>query len=132
VRFVADRSESVLPLLALVEELEVHAGFIDGNHGWPATFVDLCYLNRMLRLGALLFVDDIHVHAVARMVCFLRQQRPHYEFVAVDSKMATFRKTLDVPYLPDWRLEPFIVGNTATLGRAIIDRPPRALPDASA
>jgi predicted O-methyltransferase YrrM len=114
VRFVDDRSETALPLLALVEAVELDAGFIDGNHGWPAVFVDFCYLNRMLRPGGLMFVDDIQIYAVAQLVCLLREQTPHYEFVGVDSKMATFRKGLDKEYLPDWRMEPFITSNTAT------------------
>ena len=113
-RLVDDRSESALPLLALVEGVELDAGFIDGNHGWPAVFVDFCYLNRMLRPGGLLFVDDVQIYAVAQLVCLLRAQQPHYELVAAEPKMATFRKGLDLPYLPDWRMEPFITSNTAT------------------
>jgi precorrin-6B methylase 2 len=113
-RFINDRSETALPLLALVEEVELDAAFIDGNHGWPAVFVDFCYLNRMLRPGGLMFIDDIQLYAVAQLVCLLREQTPHYEFVCVESKMATFRKGLDLPYLPDWRMEPFITSNTAT------------------
>ncbi len=113
-RFVDDRSETALPLLALVEGVELDAGFIDGNHGWPAVFVDFCYLNRMLRPGGLMFIDDIQIYAVAQLVCLLREQTPHYEFVGIDSKMATFRKGIDKDYLPDWRMEPFIVSNTAT------------------
>ena len=35
--------------------------FIDGNHGWPAVFIDFCYLNRMLRPGGLMFIDDVQV-----------------------------------------------------------------------
>jgi predicted O-methyltransferase YrrM len=113
-RFVDDRSETALPLLALVEGVELDAGFIDGNHGWPAVFVDFCYLNRMLRPGGLMFIDDVQIFAVAQLVCLLRQQTPHYELVAVEGKMATFRKGLGLDYLPDWRMEPFIVDNTAT------------------
>jgi len=113
-RFVDDRSETALPLLALVESVELDVGFIDGNHGWPAVFVDFCYLNRMLRPGGLMFIDDVQVYAVAQLVCLLREQQPHYEFVSIDSKMATFRKGLDLPYLPDWRMEPFITSNTPT------------------
>jgi predicted O-methyltransferase YrrM len=115
-RLVDDRSETALPLLALVEQVQIDAGFIDGNHGWPAVFVDFCYLNRMLRVGGLLFVDDVHLYPVAQLVGLLRQQQPHYELVAIDSrKMATFRKRLDTPYLPDWSMEPFLTMNTATL-----------------
>lgn len=113
-RFVDDRSETALPLLALVEKVELDAGFIDGNHGWPAVFVDFCYMNRMLRPGGLLFIDDVQIYAVGQLVSLLRQQQPHYEFVAIDTKMATFRKGLDLPYLPDWRMEPFITMNTTT------------------
>ena len=114
VRFVDDRSENALPLLALVEEVELDVGFIDGNHGWPAVFIDFCYLNRMLRPGGLMFIDDVQIYAVAQLVCLLRVQQPHYELVEAGPKMATFRKVLDLPYLPDWRMEPFITGNTAT------------------
>ena len=108
-RFVDDRRTASSRL----REVELDAGFIDGNHGWPAVFVDFCYLNRMLRPGGLLFVDDVQIYAVGQLVCLLRQQQPHYEFVAMDTKMATFRKGLDLPYLPDWRMEPFITSNTA-------------------
>jgi predicted O-methyltransferase YrrM len=114
VRFVDDRSETALPLLALVEQVELDAALIDGNHGWPAVFVDFCYLNRMLRPGGLMFIDDVQIYAVAQLVCLLREQTPHYEFVSIDSKMATFRKGLNLAYLPDWRMEPFITSNTAT------------------
>ena len=113
-RFIDDRSETALPLLALVEHVELDVAFIDGNHGWPAVFVDFCYLNRMLRPGGLMFIDDVQVYAVAQLVCLLKEQQPHYELVAAESKMATFRKGLDLPYLPDWRMEPFITSNTAT------------------
>jgi predicted O-methyltransferase YrrM len=112
-RFINDRSETALPLLALVEGAEIEVGFIDGNHGWPTVFVDFCYLNRMLRPGGLMFIDDVQLYSVAQLVCLLRQQQPHYEYVGMDSKMATFRKALDKPYLPDWRYEPFITSNTA-------------------
>jgi predicted O-methyltransferase YrrM len=116
-RFVDDRSERALPLLALVEEAKIDAGFIDGDHGWPAVFVDFCYMNLMLNRGGLLFVDDIQIYSVAQLVCLLRQQQSHYEFLGIDSKMATFRKTGNKGFLPDHRFEPFITANTATSGR---------------
>ena len=78
--------------------MELDAGFIDGNHGWPAVFVDFCYLNRMLRPGGLMFIDDVQIFAVAQLVCLLRQQTPHYELVSVEGKMATFRKGLGLDY----------------------------------
>ena len=113
-RFVNDRSESALPILALVEGVAIDVAFIDGNHGWPAVFVDFCYLNAMLRPGGLMFIDDIQVYAVSQLVGLLKQQEPHYELVSIDGKLATFRKGLDLAYLPDWVMQPFITGNTAS------------------
>lgn len=113
-RFIDDRSERALPLLSLVEEHRLDVAFIDGNHGLPAVFVDFCYLNAMLRPGGLLFVDDIQVYAVAQLVGLLRDHEPHFEFVSIDGKMATFRKGPDLAYLPDWTLQPFVRNNTAS------------------
>ena len=103
-RFVDDRSEAALPLLALVEGLEIDAAFIDGNHGWPAVFVDFCYLNRMLRPGGLMFVDDVQVYAVAQLVCLLpraaaalRVRRPRRE----DGDVPQGRRSPVAPRLAD-------------------------------
>jgi Methyltransferase domain len=113
-RFIDDRSERALPLLALVDEQRIDVGFIDGNHGWPAVFVDFCYMNKMMRADGVLFVDDIHIYAVGQLVGLLRDHEPHFEFVGIDGKMATFRKRLAADYLPDWTLQPFVRMNTPT------------------
>src|SRR5262245_41458334 len=65
-RFLVERSEVALPSLALAGE-SVDIAFIDGNHGWPAVFVDFCYINMMLRRDGLLFVDDLQLHSVAQL-----------------------------------------------------------------
>jgi precorrin-6B methylase 2 len=109
-RFLSDRSEVVLPRLADEHET-IDAALIDGNHGWPAVFVDFCYTNRMLRKGGVLFVDDVQLHSVSQLYLLLRQQE-EFELVAFDGKFATFRKVRDHEFLPDWRAEPFIRMNT--------------------
>lgn len=43
---------------------------VDGNHRFDAVFVDLYYLGRLLRPGAILFVDDYHLHSIAEAVAF--------------------------------------------------------------
>jgi hypothetical protein len=110
-RFINDRSERALPRLALEEHAECDIGFIDGNHGWPAVFVDFCYLNMMMRRDGLLFVDDVQLYACAQLMLLLREQ-PEFELVSLVGKMATFRKRTNAEFLPDWRGEPFIVANT--------------------
>jgi predicted O-methyltransferase YrrM len=117
-RFLDERSEIALPRLA-DQGGQVDVALIDGNHGWPAVFVDFCYINRMMRRGALLFIDDVHLYSVCQLVLLLRQQ-DDYELVSVDQKLATFRKKRDRPFLPDWRAQPFIFTNTVALGEAVI------------
>jgi hypothetical protein len=109
-RFIVERSEIALPSLALAGE-SVDVGFIDGNHGWPAVFVDFCYINMMLRQGGLLFVDDLQLHSVAQLFLLLRQQE-QFELERFEGKMAMFRKVSDDRFLPDWRREPFVANNS--------------------
>ncbi len=113
-RFIADRSELVLPKLAADGET-YNIAFIDGNHGWPAVFVDFCYLNYMLTEHGLLIVDDLHLYSCAQLYLLLLQQ-PEYELASLDAngKQATFRKITGERWLPDWRREPFIVMNSVT------------------
>jgi hypothetical protein len=108
--FICDRSELVLPKLA--EEGDCYeAAFIDGSHNWPAVFVDFCYLNLMLPVGGVMFVDDVQLYSVAQLYNLLRKQE-EFEYVGLDDKMATFRKVLDRQWLPEWRSQPYIEENT--------------------
>jgi hypothetical protein len=110
--FLCEQSELALPrLFALGGRFEV--GLIDGCHGWPAVFVDFCYINMMLTVGGTLFVDDVHLYSVAQLHLLLREQE-EYEYVGLDGKFATFRKALDRPLLSDWRFQPYIERNTVT------------------
>jgi hypothetical protein len=106
-RYISDRSERALPLLALDEEARCEVAFIDGNHGWPSVFVDFCYLNMMMERDAVLFLDDVQVYACAQLMLLLREQ-PEFERVSLVGKMATFRRRTNAQFLPDWRGEPFI------------------------
>lgn len=110
-RFICERSEIALPPLAESGH-RLDAALIDGSHGWPAVFVDFCYINRMLREGGLLFVDDIQLYSVAQLHLLLRQQED-FELVSIDSKLSTFRKVTNRLFLPDWRAEPFVAMNSA-------------------
>ncbi len=109
-RFVCEQSELALPRLAAAGE-RFDAGLIDGAHGWPNVFVDFCYINLMLPVGGTLFVDDVQLYSVAQLYLLLRQQE-EFEYVALDDKLATFRKVLDHPFLPEWSSQPYIKQNT--------------------
>jgi hypothetical protein len=109
-RFLIERSELALPQLAAAGE-SIDVALIDGNHGWPAVFVDFCFINYMLCKDGVLLVDDIQLHSVAQLFLLLRNQ-PDYELLSIEDKQATFRKVTDGQWLPDWRQEPFIESNS--------------------
>jgi Methyltransferase domain len=110
-RFLCERSEIALPAMAADGD-RFDVGLIDGSHNWPSVFVDFCYINMMIGEGATLFVDDVHLYSVSQLYCLLRQQE-EFEYLALDGKMATFRKVVDRPFLPEWNGQPFIVRNSA-------------------
>lgn len=108
--FVCDRSELALPRIA-ADRNRFDVGLIDGSHNWPSVFVDFCYINMMMPAGGTLFVDDVHLYSVSQLFNLLRRQE-QFEHVALDDKMATFRKLVDRPYLPEWNGEPYIEENS--------------------
>ena len=44
--------------------------FVDGNHRFDGVFLDLIYLGRLLRPGAIIIADDYQLPAVSRAVSF--------------------------------------------------------------
>jgi hypothetical protein len=104
--FVCDRSELALPRIA-ADRNRFEVGLIDGSHNWPSVFVDFCYINMTMPTGGTLFVDDIHLYSVSQLFRLLRQQE-QFQLIAVDDKMATFRKLVDHQFLPEWNQEPYI------------------------
>jgi methyltransferase family protein len=105
--FVCDRSELALPRIA-ADRNRFDIGLIDGSHNWPSVFVDFCYINMMIPAGGTLFVDDVHLYSVSQLFHLLRRQQEQFEFIAVDDKMATFRKLVHKQFLPEWHREPYI------------------------
>jgi len=49
--------------------------FVDGNHRFDRVFLDLVYLGRLLRPGAVAFVDDFQLRAIARATEFFTSNR---------------------------------------------------------
>jgi predicted O-methyltransferase YrrM len=69
VELVRDESQVALPRL-LEAGRTFDFAFVDGNHRFDGVFVDLIYLGRILRPGAVVFVDDYQLPAVARAASF--------------------------------------------------------------
>lgn len=64
-------SEIALPRF-LAEGRRFDFAFVDGNHRFEGVFLDLVYLNRLVRDGGLIVVDDFQLASVAKAVSFLR------------------------------------------------------------
>jgi predicted O-methyltransferase YrrM len=69
VEFHADESQVVLPRL-LAEGRRFDLAFLDGNHRFEGVFLDLIYAGRLLKPGAIVFVDDTQLPGVRRAVDF--------------------------------------------------------------
>jgi predicted O-methyltransferase YrrM len=69
-----DESQLVLPRM-VAEGRSFDFAFVDGNHRFDRVFLDLVYLGRLLRPGAVAFVDDVQLRAIARAIEFLTSNR---------------------------------------------------------
>lgn len=69
VEHVAEDSQLALPRL-LQERGCFDLAFVDANHRFDGVFVDLGYLRRLLRPGAVVFVDDYQLPAVVKAASF--------------------------------------------------------------
>jgi predicted O-methyltransferase YrrM len=65
----AEESQLALPRM-LGEGRRFDLAFVDGNHRFDGVFLDLVYLGRLLRPGAVVFLDDYQLPAVARAASF--------------------------------------------------------------
>jgi len=90
VRFVAGRSEDVLPNLDL-KPLDLVV--IDGDHAFPAPFLDWRYAAPHLAVGGLLLVDDTDIRTGRVLTDFLAAERGRWALRARFERTAVFEKT---------------------------------------
>ncbi len=64
-----EESQIALPRF-LAEGRRFDLAFVDGNHRFDGIFVDLTYLGRLLRPGAIVLLDDYQLPAIARAASF--------------------------------------------------------------
>jgi len=109
-----DGSQWVLPRLAADNRASdpiLDFALIDGNHGWPTSFVDLEYANSMLRQGGYLLIDDVQLYAEKEMARFLAEQMA-FSLVLDLGKSLVFRKLTADRDLGNWWEQPYIVRRT--------------------
>lgn len=71
-------SEIALPQL-LSENRIYDLAFIDGWHTFDHTLLDFFYLNRMLRVGGIMIIDDVGMPAVKKAIRYIMKY-PAYKF----------------------------------------------------
>jgi predicted O-methyltransferase YrrM len=99
---VEGNSDSVLPGL---DARGLDVALIDGDHTFPYPAVDWHYVNRMLRVGGVLIMDDVQAKATG-LVCRSMLMSPRWQLLEViDGQAAAFRKLAD-GYI-DWQEDPF-------------------------
>jgi predicted O-methyltransferase YrrM len=69
VELIVERSETALPRL-LSEGRSFDLAFIDGNHRFEGVFLDLVYCGKLLKSGAVIFVDDTQLPGVRKAAEF--------------------------------------------------------------
>jgi hypothetical protein len=125
-----ERSEFALPALA-AQGTPIDAAIIDGWHTLDHTLIDLFYVNRMLRTGGTIVLDDTSFPAINRIVRYFLSY-PAYRLGAVAgvptsaSKLVSdiVAKELNSPFgapRPDWRQTPPEAFGTAVVLLKVAD-----------
>jgi predicted O-methyltransferase YrrM len=104
---IVARSEDTLPRLAEARAGTFDFALIDGDHSWPAVFVDFHFMNRLLRRGGYFMIDDVQLHSVGELVRFLLEE-PGFKKVLDLGKALVFEKTDDAAYPRGWMTQPYI------------------------
>ena len=71
-------------------------GFIDGYHTFDHTLIDFFYLNRMIRVGGMIVIDDANFPSIRKLIRYLRNypayQLVHLDPADIDSERFSFRQ----------------------------------------
>ncbi len=88
-------SEIALPHL-LSEGKQYDFGFIDGWHTFDHTLVDFFYLNKLIKVGGVIVIDDIGFPSINKCMRYILNY-PSYEVIAnVDLQVSSKRKLFDL------------------------------------
>jgi predicted O-methyltransferase YrrM len=105
VTFVVEPSQQALPGL---EPSPLDVVLIDGDHAFPAPFIDFQYAASRLVPGGVLVVDDTHLRACRLLDDFLRADRPRWR-LHTELPTTTAFERLDGPLVPPggWQAQPW-------------------------
>jgi hypothetical protein len=80
---------------------------IDGGHGFPVPQIDWYYGSKVLKIGGVIAIDDIHTWTGKILVDVLKRDASWTQLDTIDFKTAFFR--LDKPFVyQEWGVQPFV------------------------
>lgn len=110
VRFVVEESQRALPRLD-AEALDLV--LIDGNHAFPAPFIDWYYTAARLRRGGMLVVDDTQLWTGRVLREFLVEDPGWRLAEAYGTRAARFEKLFEGLPPTEWNEQPFVLRRSA-------------------
>lgn len=120
VTFIVEPSQDVMPRL----QGSFDFFLIDGGHGFPIPQIDWFYGSRLLKVGGVIAIDDVHTWTGAILQSFLEQDRSWEAVETIDFKTACFRLVRPFKY-EEWNDQPFVKAHSK---RLILSRKLRRLP----
>jgi len=113
VKFEVERSEVALPGIDL-EPLDLV--LIDGNHAFPAPFIDWFYTARFLKEGGFLVIDDTNLWTGDLLRRFLRAEKGEWKQLdTFAGRAAAFEKTGSGSETKGWEEQPLVVKTSRRL-----------------
>lgn len=101
IRFIASGSENLLPSLDLGGR-KLDFVLIDGSHTFPDPIIDYYFVNRHLKVGGYLAIDDLNITSVGVVHRFLLTE-PAYQLIDIDGmKTGLYRKVSETVYPHGW------------------------------
>ena len=76
--FIENSSDAVLPDLKTEGAIDV--ALIDGNHSFPFPIIDWYYLDKLMKPGSILLLDNVEINSVQMLAQFLNSE-PSYRLI---------------------------------------------------
>jgi hypothetical protein len=108
---ITEFSEVALPAIVNEYKGKVKIGFVDGGHHFDTALMDLFYFDKMLALGGVILIDDIHAPAVESACNYWRANRSDYRTYDTVPNTLIFQKILPHDSRSWDHFRPFVVPN---------------------
>lgn len=121
-KILEEPSEIALPFL-LSQNKKYDFGFIDGWHTFDHTLIDFFYLNRLIKVGGVIVIDDVGLPSINKFMRYILNY-PSYELIGnieieVSKKRTLFNTIVKAPFRLFSRLLPPKIKNEIFSGKVI-------------